>query len=110
MFTTFALLNSIRAAFGRREKGLRFISKLRSSVFQLYLAHATWNFGGGSDVDVSGFDRLGHSDEVINILMDILRDLSRLLNLPCVTRSVCASLNFPMKIVHCNVQRNFRSK
>mmetsp|Transcript_19140 Transcript_19140/g.28500 ORF Transcript_19140/g.28500 Transcript_19140/m.28500 type:complete len:334 (+) Transcript_19140:193-1194(+) len=78
---------SIRAAFERREKGLRFISKLRSSVFQLYLAHATWNFGGGSDVDVSGFERLDHSDEVINLLMDILCDLSRLLNLPCVTRA-----------------------
>lgn len=74
---------SIQAAFQRREKGLQLICKLRSSTFQLYLAHASWNFQS----DALGFERLGHSDEVINLLMGILCDLSRILTLPCVTRA-----------------------
>ena len=92
---TWTFPNSIQAAFQRREKGLQLICKLRSSTFQLYLAHASWNFQS----DALGFERLGHSDEVINLLMGILCDLSRILTLPCVTRAVCTIKKYPTRSI-----------
>lgn len=79
---------SITMAFQRREMALFRISQIRSFSYQIYLAHATWDWdsGTGREKNVT-FDWLAHSDDVMVQLIGIGDELCRFLTLPTASRS-----------------------
>lgn len=96
------LTMSIGMAFTRREQALSHIARVRSSSFQLYLAHAIWtNWNGGSDRTNNNGDNsalalgndnnmmnwLNHADVVMGNLIGLCDELSRFLTLPTSSRS-----------------------
>lgn len=86
---------SIGMAFRRRERALNSIARLRSSSFQLYLAHSlwtNWDVVKGRTVEniISSkeiFNWLEHCDLVLENLVGIGDELSRFLSLPTSSRS-----------------------
>ena len=79
---------SIGLAFRRREWALYEIRRVRSSAFQIYLAHALWDWSKGDgrkDIDVA--DWIAHTDTVLSHLIAIGDELCRFLTLPTSSRS-----------------------
>mmetsp|Transcript_10356 Transcript_10356/g.12154 ORF Transcript_10356/g.12154 Transcript_10356/m.12154 type:complete len:461 (-) Transcript_10356:53-1435(-) len=82
---------SLGLAFGRREQALYEIRRIRTCCFQIYNAHAIWNWKG-SDPESSGrveagINWLHHSDKVLEQLIGIGDELCRFLTLPTSSRS-----------------------
>jgi len=79
---------SIQMAFRRREQALTDLAIFRSCSYQLYLAHACWDWStkdpGGRISD--GRDWLHHSDKALYQLIRIGDELFRFLTLPCPHR------------------------
>jgi hypothetical protein len=85
---------SIGMAFRRRERALNSIARLRSSSFQLYLAHSlwtNWDVAKGriveKNISKDSFNWLEHCDLVLENLVGIGDELSRFLSLPTSSRS-----------------------
>lgn len=89
---------SIGMAFRRRERALKDLTVLRSCSYQIYLAHACWDWGKGdpggrakSAITPEGEaddDRwLRHSDQVLTQLVHIGDELFRFLTLPTASRA-----------------------
>lgn len=94
---TFAVVTpmsvSIGLAFQRREQALRDIAVFRSCAYQLYLAHACWDWGtiknpsSGRDMPSNDMDWLKHSDEAMHLLLGMADKLCHYLTLPCFSRA-----------------------
>lgn len=94
---SFAVINPITAtismAFRRREDALTSTSVVRSTLLELYAAHAVWDWGQTPGVlDDSGRTRstvnwLTHSDAVCTEIMHINHELVRYLTLPSTSRA-----------------------
>jgi hypothetical protein len=94
---TFAVVTPIMAivslAFKRRDEALYAVSDLRSTLQQLYMSHALWDWGfTPGNVDESGrtrssVDWLEHSDKALSEIFRLAHDLSRFLTLPNSTRA-----------------------
>jgi len=80
---------TITLAFQRRERALYEISRIRSLSFQIYLAHAIWdwNSGKGRNNAMNNEKWLKHTDAVLEQLVGIGDELSRFLTLPTSSRS-----------------------
>eukprot|EP00957_Ditylum_brightwellii_P133803 10202056-Ditylum_brightwellii.AAC.1 len=87
--------SSIGMAFGRREAALRAIAALRSTAYNIYSAHAIWDWRGPSHTSAkptgrdarTNFSSLHHSDQVLTTLIDMGQELAQILTLPCITRA-----------------------
>jgi hypothetical protein len=94
---TFAVVTPIMAivslAFKRRDEALYAVSDLRSTLQQLYMSHALWDWGfTPGNLDESGrtrssVDWLEHSDKALSEIFRLAHDLSRFLTLPNSTRA-----------------------
>lgn len=80
---------TIRMAFGRRERALMEISRLRSCCFQIFQAHALWdwNSGRGRQDFCTDEDWVKCCDQVLDELVGIGDELSRFLTLPTSSRT-----------------------
>ena len=81
---------TIGIAFKRRERALIEIAKFRSFAFQLFLAHALWNWDvEGKDKGRAGtkMDWVGHADDVLTELIQMGDELCRFLTMPTSSRS-----------------------
>mmetsp|Transcript_23593 Transcript_23593/g.34773 ORF Transcript_23593/g.34773 Transcript_23593/m.34773 type:complete len:333 (+) Transcript_23593:172-1170(+) len=87
------MTSSIKMAFRRRETALESIATLRATAYNIYSAHALWDWKDPSSTQPSGratqtnFSSLHHSDEIAKTLILIGQELAKLLTLPCTTRS-----------------------
>mmetsp|Transcript_20394 Transcript_20394/g.26298 ORF Transcript_20394/g.26298 Transcript_20394/m.26298 type:complete len:407 (+) Transcript_20394:49-1269(+) len=85
------IATSINLAFSRRESALASLGRIRTNAIQLYAAHASWDWGFQADGTTgrsrSSLDSLKHSDQVLEVLLDIFGDLTRYLTLPTSTRA-----------------------
>mmetsp|Transcript_35068 Transcript_35068/g.52333 ORF Transcript_35068/g.52333 Transcript_35068/m.52333 type:complete len:371 (-) Transcript_35068:192-1304(-) len=87
--------SSIGMAFGRREAALRAIAALRSTAYNIYSAHAIWDWRSPSHTSAkptgrdarTNFSSLHHSDQVLTTLIDMGQELAQILTLPCITRA-----------------------
>mmetsp|Transcript_22765 Transcript_22765/g.34241 ORF Transcript_22765/g.34241 Transcript_22765/m.34241 type:complete len:395 (-) Transcript_22765:236-1420(-) len=87
--------SSIGMAFNRREVALKAISVLRADAYNIYSAHANWDWRipNHTTADPTGrdsrtkFSSLHHSDQVLTTLLDMGQELAQLLTLPCITRA-----------------------
>jgi hypothetical protein len=81
----------IRLAFNRREQALIAIANIRTTFFELYIAHACWDWAivGKSNVGrhASHVNWLDHSDQVLHEMIGISRELTRWLTLPTASRA-----------------------
>lgn len=80
---------TIRMAFGRRERALMEISRLRSCCFNIFQAHALWDWNSGRGrhdchTDEEWIDRC---DQVLDQLIGIGDELTRFLTLPTSSRT-----------------------
>ena len=82
---------SLGMAFTRRESALRYIAIIRSTLVELYGAHAVWDW---SICGKENSGRIGsilnwceHSDNVLNEIFGIGEDLERFLTLPNAGRA-----------------------
>ena len=79
-------------AFGRRERALSNLAALRSTMIQLYAAHAAWDWRKAGRAD-SGkaaskdMDWLHHADSALVEILGICHCLCRFLTLPNATRA-----------------------
>jgi len=95
VFLGFAVITpitvSLGLAFGRREQALREIRIIRSCCFQMYNAHAIWNWNvkdpESSGRVEAGINWLQHTDKVLDQLIGMGDELSRFLTLPTSSRS-----------------------
>jgi len=79
---------SVGLAFDRRELALRNIAVFRSCAFQLYLAHASWDWGGmDSGRQKARIDWQEHADRAMRELIGIAEELCRFLTLPSFSRA-----------------------
>lgn len=94
---SFAVVTPISAvigmAFSRRETALRDLADMRSTIMQLYISHAIWDWdtkpgdlvhSGRTKSDV---DWRKHSDLVLEELFGIASDVTRYLGLPTSSRA-----------------------
>mmetsp|Transcript_22763 Transcript_22763/g.34237 ORF Transcript_22763/g.34237 Transcript_22763/m.34237 type:complete len:382 (-) Transcript_22763:133-1278(-) len=87
--------SSIGMAFNRREVALRAISVLRADAYNIYSAHAIWDWRSPSHTSAkptgrdarTNFSSLHHSDQVLTTLIDMGQELAQILTLPCITRA-----------------------
>ncbi|KAI2499985.1 hypothetical protein MHU86_14508 [Fragilaria crotonensis] len=81
--------SSISMAFTRREKALTSIAALRSLLFSIYQAHASWDWGTSLPTGrtQSKVDWLQHSDDVLKDIMAMSHDLTRYLTMPSTSRA-----------------------
>ena len=80
---------SIGLAFNRRENALRNLAGFRAATWQIYLAHACWdwnNVDGTKGRIKEKLNSLEHSDIVLKELIAIGDELCRFLNLPNSSR------------------------
>jgi hypothetical protein len=86
----FAVVNpmtsSLSMVFARREKALFEISRIRSFSFQIYTAHALWDWDPPGRA-AANVDWLVHCDKVLAQLIGIGDELCRFLSLPTSSRS-----------------------
>jgi len=80
---------SISFAFKRRELALRSLTDLKSTMLQIFIAHASWdwNAGAGRKSYSDNEKWIEHTDEVLACLLNIGDDLVRYLTLPCSSRA-----------------------
>lgn len=80
---------SITMAFQRRERALQSIANFRSNAYQIYLAHACWDWslGKGREKSNDNLDYLEHSDLVLSHLITMAREICEFLTLPTTTRA-----------------------
>jgi hypothetical protein len=85
------LSSTINMAFKRRERALDAIASLRAVMFELYIAHANWEWGRTPGVwnesgrTKSTVDWMHHTDLVMEQLLGIGHDFTRYLTLPSST-------------------------
>ena len=80
---------SITMAFQRRERALQSIANFRSNAYQIYLAHACWDWslGKGREKTKDTMDYLEHSDQVLSHLITMAKQICDFLTLPTTTRA-----------------------
>jgi len=84
---------SIGLAFKRRENALRNIALFRSCAFQVFLAHASWDWGNVCDsgrlkaTDKQGYDWQDHADQCLAELIGMADELCSFLTLPSFSRA-----------------------
>jgi hypothetical protein len=84
---------SISMSFGRREGALRNIVDIRTTMINIYNAHAAWDWRKAGKEETTGraasktMDSLHHSDAVLVEILGICNCVSRFLTLPNATRA-----------------------
>jgi len=82
------MTSTLAMAFRRREQALYEISRVRSFSFQIYLAHALWDWPEhGGRAGCTNMNWLEHCDYVMAQLIGIGDELCRFLSLPTSSRS-----------------------
>jgi hypothetical protein len=94
------ITSAIRMAFSRRELALTQMATLRATFVELYSAHAIWDWGKESGRKKSSVNWLDHSDEVIQQIICICKELTRILTLPSFTRARHKVTYFGKKEAH----------
>eukprot|EP00538_Stauroneis_constricta_P006733 CAMPEP_0119570542 /NCGR_PEP_ID=MMETSP1352-20130426/43666_1 /TAXON_ID=265584 /ORGANISM="Stauroneis constricta, Strain CCMP1120" /LENGTH=417 /DNA_ID=CAMNT_0007620211 /DNA_START=30 /DNA_END=1283 /DNA_ORIENTATION=- len=84
--------SSISMAFGRREKALADVAALTSTLRNLYMAHACWDWSKASKSEPTGrktcdMDWLQHSDDILHSINGLCEALTRSLTLPSTSRA-----------------------
>jgi hypothetical protein len=80
------MASSLSMAFTRREQALYEINRVRSLSFQIYTAHALWDWDPPGRA-AANVDWLAHCDKVLAQLIGIGDELCRFLSLPTSSRS-----------------------
>jgi hypothetical protein len=94
------ITSSIRMAFSRRELALTQIATLRATFVELYTAHAIWDWGKESGRKKSNVNWVHHSDEVMQEIHGICKEVTRILTLPSFTRARHKVTYFGKKEAH----------
>ena len=88
---SFAVITPMSAAttmaFARREQGLQLIATIKSTLLELYIAHALWDWDKDKGRANSDVDWLAHSDETCTQIFGACSDMTRFLTLPDTTRA-----------------------
>lgn len=96
MLLSFAVITpmttSIGMAFSRRDRALAHMVTIRSTMVELYVAHASWDWTksekeGTGRASSTTTNWLDHSDATLVEILGICHDLSRFLTLPNSTRA-----------------------
>ena len=92
---TFAVVTplsaSVRMAFARREKALTYLKTIRSSMINMFIAHASWDWPKRGQPE-SGrqackVDWMEYGDDVLNEMLSLIDELCMILLLPTSTRA-----------------------
>jgi hypothetical protein len=80
---------SIGMAFSRREMALSHLALIKSTLLNIYSAHACWDWANmeGKTGRDPNFDWLEHCDNVLQASLHLCSDLTRLLTLPRFNRA-----------------------
>eukprot|EP00934_Nitzschia_sp_Nitz4_P008634 Nitzschia sp. Nitz4//scaffold76_size158648//25046//29105//NITZ4_002534-RA/size158648-processed-gene-0.231-mRNA-1//1//CDS//3329557809//8624//frame0 len=82
---------SIGMAFTRREKALDHLAVIKTTLWNIYSAHACWNWkkpgNPNSGRAALPYDWMAHTDEVLRAILGICNETNRLLTLPEDSRS-----------------------
>jgi hypothetical protein len=80
---------SIGFAFNRREQSLQHLAVVKTTLWNIYSAHACWDWPkkGESERDRADLDWLDHGDKVLTAIMFLCQDLTRMLTLPNSSRA-----------------------
>jgi hypothetical protein len=79
---------SIAMAFSRREMALSHLALIKSTLLNIYSAHACWDWAKeGKTGRDPNFDWLQHCDNILQASLQLCSDLTRLLTLPSFNRA-----------------------
>ena len=84
---------AITMAFNRREQALGHLAVFRATLLNLYSAHAIWDWAKPNKKSTTGragatdVDWVKYSDEVLNLIVTIGLETSRMLTLPNYSRA-----------------------
>ncbi|KAL9185767.1 hypothetical protein ACHAXT_003544 [Thalassiosira profunda] len=92
------LSQSISMGFTRREAALKALGRYRSAAYNLYVAHASWDWSASGkgkgrrgcvekEDNDAHVDWLGHADETMSNLIHLADSLHQYLTLPTATRA-----------------------
>eukprot|EP00531_Pseudo-nitzschia_arenysensis_P001372 CAMPEP_0116115960 /NCGR_PEP_ID=MMETSP0329-20121206/783_1 /TAXON_ID=697910 /ORGANISM="Pseudo-nitzschia arenysensis, Strain B593" /LENGTH=544 /DNA_ID=CAMNT_0003609423 /DNA_START=17 /DNA_END=1651 /DNA_ORIENTATION=- len=79
-FLVMPITTLLRITYKRREENLAHISKLKAVAMALYQCHAIWSWPGADEKQP--LNRLEHSDEYLQVLIDFADTITRFLTLP----------------------------
>lgn len=80
--------SSISMAFSRREAALNHMALIKATLVNIYSAHACWDWGRAGKVGRrADFDWLDHTDKVLQVTLQMVSELRRLLTLPGFSRA-----------------------
>jgi hypothetical protein len=90
--------SSITLAFRRREDALKSLMVFRSTLSQLFSAHAIWDWSKPSKEpsgrEICDIDWVAHTDLVLHQILQICSETTRMLTLPFTSRArhrICAA-------------------
>lgn len=80
---------SIGMAFTRRDQALVHLAAVKTTLWNIYSAHACWDWPTPKSVGRSAceYDWRDHGDQVVTTIVFLCQDLSRLLTLPSSSRA-----------------------
>ena len=80
---------SIGFAFNRRDQSLQHLAVVKTTLWNVYSAHACWDWpkAGNSGRGTCDMDWLEHGDKVLTTIMFLCQDLARMLTLPNSSRA-----------------------
>ena len=80
---------SIGMAFARREQALQHLAVVKTTLWNIYSAHACWDWpkSGKPGREANDTDWIVHGDKVLNSILLLCQDLARMLTLPCASRA-----------------------
>lgn len=83
--------SSIRMAFTRREQALQHLAVVKTTLWNIYSAHACWDWckPGKPETGRAGCDMdwQEHGDKVLVAILQLTQDLTRMLTLPNCSRA-----------------------
>jgi hypothetical protein len=81
--------SSIGMAFKRREQALEHLAVIKSTLLNIYSAHACWDWAGPKKEGRAAceIDWLDHNDHVLDAILRMCSDIARMLTLPSASRA-----------------------
>ena len=80
--------STVRMAFTRRETALMCIGRFRSTCIELYASQAAWDWGGSNSGRAqSKVNWLEHSDNYLDVILNLATYLERYLTMPSSSRA-----------------------
>lgn len=82
---------SIGMAFNRREQALQHVAVVKTTLWNIYSAHACWDWPKAGKPDTGrvgcNHDWVVHGDQVLTTILNLCQDLTRMLTLPNGSRA-----------------------